>query len=135
MRFYAGLQAAKGPVEMPGCSSLKQAKSAMYDPPNLTPGWCGCGNQGCAGGVWGREVLLPLNAEVALLFLLGVSPKAPRKLFRRPSTLLLCTAGASVMVTINVVVIRMNLCFSQQAPGGSEVTVRQPTDQCCASQN
>jgi len=49
--------------------------------------------------------LPPLNAEVALLFLLGVRPKTPRKLFRRPSTLLLCTAGASVIITMTVITI------------------------------
>ncbi len=72
----------------------------MLDPLNLSASCCGCGNYGCAGGVCGREVLPPLNAEVALLFFLGVSPKTPRKLFLLPSTLLLCTAVVSVMITM-----------------------------------
>lgn len=88
----------KGQLACPGVQGAdREGASAVNDPSNLTPG---CGNHGCAGGVCGREVLPPLNAEVALLFLLGVSPKTPRKLFRRPSTLLLCTAVASVMTTM-----------------------------------
>ena len=122
------LQAAKSPVELPRCSSMKQVESAVYDPSNPSPGCCG--NQGCAGGVCGREVLPPLNAEVALLFLLGVSPKTPRKLFRRPSTLLLCTAGTSVM-TIMITIITSNPRF--QPTGIMCACAKLSTDECSAS--
>lgn len=64
---------------------------------------------------------------MALLFLLGVSPKTPRKLFRRPSTLLLCTAGTSVMMmmTTTVTVMMTNLLASQQASSAHSISVRQ----------
>ena len=93
LRELAGIKRASWHAQG---SSCRQGASAVNEPSNLSPG---CGNHGCAGGVCGRDVLPPLNAEVALLFLLGVSPKTPRKLFRLPSTLLLCTAGTPVMTT------------------------------------